>query len=247
MTDRTIAQQFRLLHVRTFRASGLSQRAYVHLPNTPSRKILRAWLRTHDHHGPHALLSRVPRRCPHNRTSVQDEATILDYVKHNPGHGAQRIANELQGRIHVGHNGVHGVLKRHGLNKRRNRQEWARVQLGQLVTKSELETARERAKTRHVQVSYAGECWGQDTFLVGRIKGIGPVYHHLAVDLASSFGVVKLYQARNAENSCDFLEHQLVPKAKNLGIHRLLQDNGTEFTAARWKDELGRCNHPFHH
>lgn len=246
MTDRTIAQRHRLQHVHAYQTSNLSQRAYCRQPHAPSRKTLRRWLRVHAEHGPEALLSATPKPCPHNRTSLEDQTTILEYLKHNPGHGAQRLANELHDRIQVGHNGVHGVLKRHGLNKRRVRQEYARVQMGQLVTKTELETARERAKTRHVQVEYPGQCWGQDTFLVGRLKRIGTVYHHLAVDIASSYAVVKLYTARNADNACDFLEHCLLPKAKNLGVHRLLQDNGTEFTAARWKDDQGQCNHAFH-
>jgi len=246
VTDRTIAQQYRLHHVRMFHTSGLSQRAYCRLPYTPTRNTLAAWLKAYADQGPQALLSRKPKRCPHNRTTLQDEAIILEFVKLRPAPGALTIANELRGRIAVGHTGVHGVLTRHGLNKRRDRQEWTRVQWGQIVTKTELQTARERAKTRHFDVSYPGECWGQDTFLVGRIKGIGAVYHNLAVDLASSYAVVKLYTARNAHNACDFVEHHLVPKAKNLGIHRLLQDNGTEFTAARWRDDQGRCNHPFH-
>ncbi|NCO35491.1 MAG: hypothetical protein AUJ92_09105 [Armatimonadetes bacterium CG2_30_59_28] len=75
---------------------------------------------------------------------------------------------------------------------------------------------------------------------------LGRVYHHLAVDLRSSYAVIKLYTARNAANAIDFLQNHLLAKAKNLGIHRLLQDNGTEFTAARWKDEHGHCNHIFH-
>ena len=246
MTDRSIAQQHRLHHMRTFVHSGISQRAYCPQPYTPCRTTLAKWLQACRRGGPNALLSGVPKPCPHNRTCLQDEVLILEYLKLNPGHGAQRIANELRSRICVGHNGVHGVLKRHGLNHRRDRQEWARVQLGQIVTKTELETARQKAKTRHFHVSYPGECWGTDTFLVGRIKGIGPVYHQVALDLASSYAVVRLYTARNAQNACDFLEHHLVPKAKNLGVHRLLQDNGTEFTAARWKDEQGWCNHAYH-
>jgi len=246
MTDRSIAQRYRLYHVKMFRRSGMSQRAYCRQPETPTRKTLRKWLLAYDRDGADALATRVPKRCPHNRTPLHDEAIILDHVKHNPGHGAQRIANELRDRISVGHTGVHGVLKRHGLTKRKDRQEWSRVQFGQIVTKSELETARERAKTRHFNVFYPGECWGQDTFLVGRLKGIGPVYHYLAIDIASSYAIAGLYTARNAENACDFLENHLVPKAKNLGVHRLLQDNGTEYTAARWKSPDGACNHPYH-
>ena len=245
MTDRTMAQRFRLHHVRAFLSSGMSERAYSSLPDTPSRRTLRKHLRAFRAGGEEGLCSKPPARCPANRTSLDDEARILAYVKENPGHGPQRIAHELRGQIRVGHNGVHGVLLRHGIQRRKERQDWARRALGEIVTQSEIETARHQAKHRHVEALYPGHLWGQDTFLVGRLKGVGTVYHHLAVDLASSFGIAKLYDARNVRNTCDFLEHHWLPKTKNLGIHRSLQDNGTEFTAARWRRDDGTSNHDF--
>lgn len=245
MTDRTIAQRFRINQVRGFLYSGLSERGYCRCSGTPSRKILRKYMRAYRDFGEAGLQSRPQHRCPANRTGLDDEARILAYVKDYAGHGPQRIANELRGQIRVGHNGVHGVLLRHGINRRKAREDWARRELGEIVTLDEIETARQMAKHRHVDVHYPGQVWGQDTFLVGRLKGVGKVYHHLAVDLASSFGVVKLYNARNAVNACDFLQNHLVPKTKNLGLHACLQDNGTEFTAARWRDQDGASNHPF--
>jgi len=246
MTDSDLAVEYRVYHIEQFRASGLSQRAYCAQRGTPSRKTLRRWLALYDTGGGEALRTRTPVRRPHNRTSPQDEAIILDYVKDNPAHGPQRIANELAGAISVGHTGVYGVLKRHGLNKRKARLEWARVQHGQVVTLCELQTARHKAKSRHIEVTYPGELWGVDTFLIGRIKGVGKVYHCLAVDLASGFAIAMVCLARNAKNACEFLRNHLVPKARGLGVHRLLLDNGTEFTAARWRDAQGRANHPFH-
>jgi transposase InsO family protein len=247
MTDGDFAVQYKVYHLEQFRASGLSQRAYCAQKRTPSRKSLRRWQALFDSGGNEALRSRRPRRTPHNRTAPEEEAIILDYVKDNPAHGPQRIANQLADRVAVGHTGVYGVLKRHGLNKRKARLEWARLQHGQIITQSELETAREKAKSRHVEVAYPGELWGVDTFLIGRIKGVGKVYHCLAIDLASGFAIAMLCLARNAKNACEFLRNHLLPKARGLGVHRLLLDNGTEFTAARWRDSEGRANHPFHH
>jgi len=246
MTDGDLAMQHRVYHVEQFRASFLSQRAYCRRERTPSRKTLRRWERLYVRGGEKALRSRRPVRRPHNRTAPEDEVRILDYVRDNPAHGPQRIANELAGQIAVGRTGVHGVLKRNGLNKRAARLEWARRQHGQVITKSELQRAREKARSRHVEVTYPGELWGVDTFLIGRIKGVGKVYHILAVDLASSFAIALVCLARNAHIACHFLQNHLVPKARGLGVHALLLDNGTEFTAARWRDAEGRCNHPFH-
>ena len=245
MNDATIAQHHRLQHVLRFQESGGSQREYCRQAHTPTRKILAKYLKAFQEGGPPALLSRRNIGCPTNRTTLQDEARILEYVKLNPGHGPQRIANEMRNHLSVGHTGVYGVLKRKSLNRRRDREEWARIQLGQIVTKSEIETARQKARHRHVEVSFPGELWGNDTFLVGRLKAVGMVYHHLAVDLASSYGIAKLYPSRSAENACDFLQHHLQPKAKNLGIHACLQDNGTEFTAARWRHGQKHSNHAF--
>jgi transposase InsO family protein len=245
MTDRNMAQRFRQHHVRTFQQSKLSQRKYCLLSGSPHRNTLRKYLHRYQNGADAALLSLTPRSCPANRTPLDDEAVILDYVKHHPGHSAHRIANELAGRIRVGHNGVHGVLTRHAISRRPARHEWARKQLGEVVTLSEIEAARQKAKTRSLEVSFPGELWGQDSFLIGRLKGIGKIYHYLAVDIASSFAVATIYADRTAQNACDFLSNHLVPKSKNLGVCRLLQDNGTEYTAARWRNENGRSHHPF--
>jgi len=246
MDDPTLAARHRQYHVTTFQSSGLSMRAYCRSSLAPCRSTLAKWIRRSREEGISGFLSQKPNRRPRNRTSLEDEAKILEYVKREPGHGPLRIASELGGEIEVGHNGVHGVLKRHGINRHRTRLEWARRANGEIVTQDELETARQRAKGRHVEVSSPGEVWGQDTFLIGRLKGIGRIYHYLAVDLASSYAVARIYTARNATNACDFLENHLLDKSCMVGVHRLLQDNGTEYTAARWKGQSGNCNHPFH-
>ena len=245
MSDAVAIADYRLRMINHFKNSGLSQRAWCRLPNTPSRATLRKWLRRYEENGSDGLLSKKPDRLPHNRASLKDEAHILDYVRKHPAHGAQRIANELRSLIAVGHTGVHGVLSRHRLNKRKLRIEWTRIQNGEVVTKSELERAREKAKQNHFQIQYAGECFGLDSFCIGRIKGVGTIYHFLGVDIHSRFAVAKIYPDRKARSAIDFLDNALRPKAKGLGIHRLVLDNGTEFTAARWRDELKQSNHPF--
>lgn len=246
MKDRNIAQQHRVLILAIFDAAHCSQRAFCRRPRMPSRKTLAGHLARRRAGGEAALLSRQPTRCAANRTCLDDEARILAYVRDHSGHGAQRIANELASQIGVGHNGVHGVLCRHGINRRRAREAWARLQLGQVVTQTELETAREKSKTRHVTALRPGSLWGQDTFLIGRLKNLGNLYHYLAIDIASSFAVAKIYPARKAEHACDFLEQHLLPKAGRAGIQALLQDNGTEYTAARWRNERRECHHAFH-
>jgi transposase InsO family protein len=246
MDDPTLAARFRQHHVTAFRESDVSMREYCRRPDTPCRTTLTKWIRRSGRGGLSELTSRRPRRCSWNRTSLADEARVLEYVLEAPGHGAQRIANELRGQIEVGHNGVHGILKRRQINRHRDRLEWVRKAKGEVVTQSELERARQKAKRRHLEVAYPGEVWGQDTFLIGRLKGVGRIYHYIAVDIASSYAVASLYTARTAENACDFLHNHLLEKSSNVGVHRLLQDNGTEYTAARWKDRSGNCNHPFH-
>jgi len=110
---------------------------------------------------------------------------------------------------------------------------------------SDLERDRQKAKRNHIQASRPGQLFGVDTFLIGVIKGIDRVYHFLAVDTYSRFAIASVYAAKTAEKARDFLINHLIPKAAHAGVQNLLLDNGTEFTAARWRDEQNTSNHPF--
>jgi transposase InsO family protein len=145
-------------------------------------------------------------------------------------YGPQRIAHELNRRgIPVGKTAVHGVLKRHRLNNRRERLEWVRKAHGEIVTRAELESARDKAKTRHIQAKEPGELVGIDTFYVGCLKGVGRIYQLTACDTASSFAWAKLYTDKSVRSTVDFLNH-ITGNAQGVTIKAVLTDNGLEFT-----------------
>ncbi|MEW6189503.1 MAG: helix-turn-helix domain-containing protein [Actinomycetota bacterium] len=129
------------------------------------------------------------------------EKDILDYVKEYPTHGPERIANELRritnGRIGYTGGGIYNVLKRNGLNRRFERLLYAEEQGNGIFTEL-LQRELEKRKENHVETHYPGELLSMDVKLVGRIKGIGKIYHQVAVDCDSSFGFAKLYLSKKA-------------------------------------------------
>jgi len=62
----------------------------------------------------------------------------------------------------------------------------------------------------------------------------------MACDFLSSFGWAKLYLHKTADSAVGILETELLPKAGNIVIQRLLQDNGKEFTT-----HFSGANHKF--
>ena len=96
------------------------------------------------------------------------------------------------------------------------------------------------SKSRHIEAPYAGYLVGIDVFYVGCLKNIGRIYQLTACDCFSSFGWAKLYLHKTADSAVDFLETELLPKAGNVVIQRLLQDNGKEFTT-----HFSGANHKF--
>ena len=169
-----------------------------------------------------------------NQVPVDIEYRILDYIKEYPTHGPQRICNQLSmekyGFIKVGHTGVHGVLCMNNLNTKKKRLQWIQELSGVVVNISQIERDREKSKTRHIEASYPGELVGIDTFYVGCLKGVGRLYQQTACDCFSSFGWAKLYLDKSADSAIDFLENNLLLKSSWVRIHRLLQDNGKEYT-----------------
>ncbi|MDI6822176.1 MAG: IS481 family transposase [Actinomycetota bacterium] len=171
-----------------------------------------------------------------NQIKKEVEKEILDYVREYPTHGPERIANELKrktfGRISYSGGGTYNVLKRNGLNRRFERLLYAEEHGNGIFTEL-LQRELERRKENHVETHYPGELLSMDVKLVGRIKGIGKIYHQVAVDCDSSFGFAKLYLSKKAKTSCDFLESSVLPiyEAFSIPLLRVLTDNGKEYTA----------------
>lgn len=79
---------------------------------------------------------------------------------------------------------------------------------------------------------------------MGVIKGIGKIYHQVAIDCHSSFGFAKVYRSKKAPTSCDLIENRVLPfyRTLNIPLYRMLTDNGKEYTALTTK---GKEKHLF--
>lgn len=188
--------------------------------------------------GEDGFLTRKRNLNPHNRTPVKIEEAVIAAMDQSPTYGPQRIAHVLQRQgLTIGRTAVHGIMKRNRLNRRKDRLEWVRINSGEVITRSELETAREKSKSRHIHAENPGELVGIDTFYVGCLKGVGRIYQMTGCDTATSFGWAKLYTDKSAFSAIDFVEHV---RASSYGvpIKAVLTDNGKEFTT-HWK---GRCH-----
>jgi len=182
--------------------------------------------------------NRTRRLNPHNKTPVKVEEAVLAACDQFPAYGPQRIAYILQRQgTSIGKTAVHGVMKRNHLNRRKERLEWVRIRSGEIVTRSELETARVKAKSRHIHAEEPGDLVGLDTFYVGCLKGVGRIYQMTACDTATSFGWAKLYTDKSAASAIDFLK-MILASSHGVPVKAVLTDNGKEFTT-HWD---GRCH-----
>ena len=196
-----------------------------------SRTWFYKWKPRYDEYGDIGLMniSRSPPAQP-NQTPLDVEMNILDFIETHPSYGPVRIANELtrQGAA-VKPSAAYNVLRRHNLNTRKLRLEHIRIKHGLVKTASDLERARDKAKTRSLKTDYPGHIVGMDLFYVGCLKGIGRIYQYTGVDTYASFGWAKLYDDKTAISACDFMMH-VHNNSQDVPISSVLTDNGLEFT-----------------
>lgn len=183
-----------------------------------------------------------------NRISPEIEKMVLDYALEFPTHGQVRVENELKAKgIRISSGGVRGIWGRHNLLRkadRLKRLEKFAAESGKVLTESQvvaLENAKE-AKEAHgeIETYHPGFLFGQDTYYVGYIKGVGKIYQQTGIDTFSNVGFAKLYLDKSAITAADFMNDKVLPFFDNEHIKmlRVLTDRGTEYS--------GRIeNHPF--
>ncbi len=94
-----------------------------------------------------------------------------------------------------------------------------------------IEKANPEFKERHVESGYPGQLLCQDTFYVGRLKGVGRIYLQAVVDTYGSFAFGKLYTSKRPETATDMLNDRVLPfyQDQGLPVEAILTDNGTEY------------------
>ena len=94
-----------------------------------------------------------------------------------------------------------------------------------------IEKANPAFRERHVESSRPGELLSQDTFYVGRLKGVGKVYLHAVVDTFSSYAFGYLHTSKQPEAAALVVHNDVMPfyQAHDLTVGAILTDNGREF------------------
>ena len=183
-----------------------------------------------------------PRKAPRvgNRVSPEIEQKILDYSLEYPTHGQVRVENELKTKgIVVSAGGVRGVWLRHDLekkSKRLKRLEKYSAETRKVLTESQvaaLESAKEQKEAHgEIETYHPGFLFGQDTYYVGYIKGIGKIYQQTGIDTYSNTGFAKLYTDKTSITAADFLNDKVLPffDQEMVRLLRVLTDRGTEYS-----------------
>jgi transposase InsO family protein len=191
-----------------------------------------------------AARQRAPAPTHANQLGPHIEQRVLAFSLAHPGCGLRRISAELRrekwGGLAISEHGVWRVLRRHGLSTRSRR----------LALIAGYADAYERKPSspppeRHIEATEPGELVGLDCFYVGRLAGTrGTVWQYTAIDIASGFAWAQLHTsernpiARHTRGLVHHLASELA--AAGWQLKAVISDNGSEFRAQEFTDELER-------
>ena len=179
----------------------------------------------------------IPKHHPHTTPPEVVEKIVKLALKH-PAWGCNRLESVLRAEgIGVSSVTIQKILNERGLGSRYDR--WLALERRHL--ESGMELSREQIafiekhnpcfRERHVESSRPGELLCQDTFYVGRLKGVGRVYLHAVVDTYGSYAFGFLHTSKQAEAAVAVLHNEVLPfyREHGLRVEAILTDNGTEF------------------
>jgi transposase InsO family protein len=190
--------------------------------------------------GPEILMPRERRRPKMaNQTSPFVEQRVLAFALGHPGFGPARIAAELKrekwGGIVLSPNGVHRVLRRHGLSTRAKR-------LGLVAGYAAPPEPEPRPAPpeRHLDVSRPGEMVQMDCFFIGRLSGAkGAVWQYTAIDVGSAHCWAELHLTPRNPSArwTSELARRVAQDLAGRGwqIEKVMTDNASEFRSAEFE------------
>jgi len=204
-----------------------------------SRSQFYEYKRSFQEFGLEGLIDKPPIPAFHpSELSKNVKDRIIDLSLKHPAFGQQRIADQLaiEG-LSVCATSVRNVWIKEDLEtryKRLLRLEEKAMTTGFELTEQQirlLEKANPEFAERHVQSDYPGQLLCQDTFYVGRLKGVGRIYLQAVVDTYGSFAFGKLYTSKRQETTADILYDRVLPfyQSHGLPVQAMLTDNGTEY------------------
>ena len=204
-----------------------------------SRSQFYEYKRAFQEYGLEGLIDKPPIPGSHpNELPDETKARIIELSLQYPTFGQQRIADQLalDGMI-VCATSVRNIWIKEDIQTRYKRllrlEDKAAVEGFELTEEQVrlLEKANPCFRERHVESEYPGQLLCQDTFYVGRLKGVGRVYLQAVVDTWGSFAFGKLYVSKRQETAVDILYDRVLPfyREHDLRIEAILTDNGTEY------------------
>jgi transposase InsO family protein len=198
-----------------------------------SRKTIHDWKRLAEAYGLDALIPKA-RRAPAmpNATPTWVVEELLAEAVVRPTLGADRYAEILAERgFQLSRSGVQKILNRCGLGRRRQR-VGALATLTAATTGLVTEAALEGPFGFCHFAANPGDLLALDSFFIGKLKGVGPVWQLTAVDTATRWAVCEVFVGPStAKIAAGFLD-RTIRKLRRLGVHvtGVLSDNGPEFT-----------------
>lgn len=220
-------------------AEKLGNVSKVCLMHKVSRSQFYEYKRAFQEHGFAGLIDRPPIPGPHPNELCEDtKKRIIELSVLHPTFGQQRIADQLrlEGKG-VCPSSVRNLWIKEDMEtryKRLLRLEQSASESGFELTEEHIrliEKANPCFRERRVESSYPGQLLCQDTFYVGRLKGVGRVYLQAVVDTFGSFAFGKIYTSKRPETAADILHDRVLPfyGEQGIPIEAILTDNGTEY------------------
>jgi transposase InsO family protein len=198
-------------------------------------------------HGIEGLKDLPPIHKSHPQTTPPEVVEkVLALSLANPTRGCVWLSDKLKlAGISVSSPTVQDILIKNGMGKRYERL----LKLEEQAAQEALELTAEQValieknnpcfRERHVESSRPGELLSQDTFYVGRLKGVGRVYLHVVVDTFGSYAFGFLHTSKQPEAAVAVVHNDVLPfyQERGIDVAAILTDNGREF--------CGTDRHPY--
>ena len=179
----------------------------------------------------------IPKEHPLTTPPATVERIVALSLEH-PAWGCDRLSAALQLEgISVSSPTIQSILIKHEMGTKYDRllklETRAAQQAIELTAEqiAQIEKQNPVFRERHVETSRPGELLCQDTFYVGRLKGVGKVYLHVVVDAYGSYAFGFLHTSKQPEAAVAVLHNDALPfyREQGLAVEAVLTDNGREF------------------
>lgn len=154
-----------------------------------------------------------------NRVDNETEQAVLKYAIDFPAHGQVRTSNELRKLgVLISPSSVRSIWLRNDLENFKKRLIALEIQVNEngIILTDEQVAALERKKhddeaCGEIETAHPGYLGSQDTFYVGNLKGLGPIYQQTFVDTYSKVAFAKLYNTKTPITAADMLNDKVLP------------------------------------